>query len=96
MGECETGEKAREEKMKAVKERENCNLGFGKGARRCLGVSLARAEMMMVLVAVVARFEMRLFETDESDVAFQHDFQVAHAKLDSKGVRAMVMGRIQK
>jgi len=30
---------------------------------------------------------MTLWETDESDVAFVHDYQVAMAKLDSKGVR---------
>lgn len=34
--------------------------------------------------------KLELFETDESDVRQVHDFMVATAKLDTKGIRAYV------
>lgn len=34
--------------------------------------------------------ELRLFETDESDVALKHGFLFAMPRLDSKGVRVLV------
>ena len=55
-------------------------------------MNLAHAEMFLALAAM-ARFDMTLFETDLSDVEFQHDFHVAYSKLDSKGVRARVQGK---
>lgn len=67
-------------------------VAFGRGARKCIGINLAHAELYLT-IAAVARFDMTLFETDERDVKFQHDYQVAHPRLDSKGVRAMVLGR---
>lgn len=66
---------------------------FGKGSRRCLGANLAQAELYLA-VAAVARWDLELFETDEGDVRFVHDYQVAHPRLDSKGVRAWVKGRL--
>ena len=65
---------------------------FGKGSRKCLGINLAYAELYLA-IAAVANWDVELYQTDESDVTFQHDYQVAHAKLDSKGVRAIVKGR---
>ena len=64
-------------------------MAFGKGGRKCLGIELARAELYLVIAALVKSFEMTLWQTDESDVAFIHDYQVAMPKLDSKGVRIM-------
>jgi hypothetical protein len=62
---------------------------FGKGPRKCLGINLAHAELY-IAIAAVSKWNMELYETDESDVAFQHDYQIAQPKLDSCGVRAMV------
>jgi cytochrome P450 len=62
-------------------------MAFNKGGRKCVGIELARAELYLVVAALVKGFEMTLWETDESDVAFVHDYQVAMAKLDSKGVK---------
>jgi cytochrome P450 len=64
-------------------------MAFGKGGRKCLGIELARAELYLVTAALVRTFDMTLWQTDESDVAFVHDYQVAMPKLDSKGVRVM-------
>ena len=77
----------------AGKERQKYQFGFGGGSRKCLGIGLASAELTLVIAAVV-RYDMRLFETDASDVTFKHDCQVAHPKLDSKGIRAVVVGKI--
>ncbi|KAF8848110.1 cytochrome P450 [Acephala macrosclerotiorum] len=61
------------------RERRKFNIAFGKGRRKCLGIELA-----------LRGFDMTLWETDESDVAFVHDFHVTMPNFDSKGVRAMV------
>lgn len=62
---------------------------FGKGGRKCLGIELARAELYLVTAALVRSFEMALWKTDESDVAFEHDYHVAMPQLASKGVRVI-------
>ena len=36
---------------------------------------------------------LRLYDTDETDVAFAHDYQVGHPRLDSLGVQAIVLDR---
>ena len=69
--------------------RRKYQMAFNKGARNCIGINLAHAELFMV-IAAVARYELSLFETDGSDVEFRHDYHVAYPKLDSKGVRAIV------
>ncbi|KAH8590152.1 cytochrome P450 [Bisporella sp. PMI_857] len=68
-------------------------MAFNKGSRSCLGINLAHAEMFLV-IAAVARYDMKLYHTNETDVKFQHDFQVAFPKLGSKGVRAVVQGKL--
>lgn len=72
------------------RERRKYQMAFSKGGRICIGIELARAELYLVTAALVKRFDMKLFETDESDVAFVHDYQVAMPKMDSKGVRVIV------
>ena len=71
------------------RERKKFQMSFGKGGRKCLGIELARAELYLVTAALVRSFDMTLWETDESDVAFVHDYQVAMPRFDSKGVRVM-------
>ncbi|KAH6681450.1 cytochrome P450 [Halenospora varia] len=66
-------------------------MAFNKGSRSCVGINLAHAEMFLA-IAAVARYDMKLYQTDETDVKFQHDFQVAFPKRDSKGVRAVMNG----
>ncbi|KAL9620731.1 MAG: hypothetical protein Q9160_004744 [Pyrenula sp. 1 TL-2023] len=67
-------------------------MSFNKGSRQCIGINLAYAEIYLALAAA-ARFDWELFETDESDVRFKHDFHAAFPKLDSQGVRARVKAR---
>ncbi|KAK7612734.1 cytochrome P450 [Phyllosticta paracitricarpa] len=63
---------------------------FGKGDRNCLGLTLAMAELHLGLGTLFRKYELELFETDESDVKMAHDFFIAAPKLDSKGVRVRV------
>ena len=73
--------------------RRKFQMAFNKGGRNCVGINLAHAEPFLV-IAAVTRYELKLFETDASDVEFQHDYHVAYPKLDSKGVRATVERKV--
>lgn len=73
--------------------RRKYQLAFQKGGRNCIGINLAHAELFAVITRIV-RYEMELYQTDLSDVTFQHDYQVAYPKLDSKGVQAVVKGKL--
>lgn len=73
--------------------RRKYQMAFNKGGRNCIGINLAHAELFLV-IAAVARYELELFETDESDVEFQHDYQIAYPKLNTKGVRALVKRKV--
>ncbi|CAL5871025.1 uncharacterized protein PFLUO_LOCUS5267 [Penicillium psychrofluorescens] len=72
------------------RQRRKFNMAFSKGGRKCIGIELARAELYLVVAALVQRFDMTLWRTDASDVAFQYDYQVATPKLDSEGVQVKV------
>ncbi|KUJ11258.1 putative Trichodiene oxygenase [Mollisia scopiformis] len=72
--------------------RRRCMLSFMRGSRACVGMHLANAEMV-VAVAAIARWNMRLFETTDQDVAFCHDYHVLCPRLGSKGLRVKDLGR---
>ncbi|POS74505.1 hypothetical protein DHEL01_v207104 [Diaporthe helianthi] len=63
-------------------------------SRGCLGMHLADAEMAVV-VAAMARWEMRLYGTTAEDAEFLHDYHVMSPRLGSKGVRVEVVGRAE-
>jgi len=65
---------------------------FARGTRQCVGLNLAYAELYMTLAAVFwpGRFELELFETDQSDVETVHDFFNTSPRLDSKGMRVLI------
>ena len=75
------------------RERKRFQMAFTKGSRKCLGIELANAELCLVIAALVRSFDMTLYETDERDVSFEHDCQIAIPKMGSEGVRAMVKFR---
>ena len=62
---------------------------LGKGHRRCLGINVANAALSLVLHEIT-KYDMTLFETDERDIKFQHDYQISHPRLDSKGIQAVI------
>lgn len=65
-------------------------MAFGKGGRKCLGIELAHAELLLVTAALTRKFEMELWNMDESDVAFLHHWQVSRLNPKSEGIRVMV------
>ena len=78
----------------AVNLRKRSLLALGKGHRKCIGINLANAEMCLAL-AMFAGYEMGLFETEESDVKFAHDYQISHPRMGSRGVRVVVEGGVE-
>lgn len=75
-----------------VSRRRRSMLSFMRGPRICIGRHLANAEMA-VLLAAMARWNLELFETDEEDVRFKHDYHVMCPRLGSQGVRVKVKGK---
>lgn len=65
-------------------------MAFGRGARQCVGINLARAEMCICIAALVRRFDLQLFESDRRDVDFVHDLFLPGAESGRKGVRVLV------
>ncbi|KAK9423441.1 putative cytochrome p450 protein [Seiridium unicorne] len=69
-------------------------MSFGKGSRKCLGIELARAEMYLVTAALVQGFDMNLWKTEASDVAFVHDYHVSMPSIEFKGLEATMTALI--
>lgn len=65
-------------------------MSFGKGSRKCLGIELARAEMYLVTAALVQGFDMSLWKTEASDVAFVHDYHVSMPSFEFNGLEAII------
>lgn len=49
-------------------------VAFGHGTRSCLGYNLGYSMLYHNIAAVVLRFDMELFETDEDNVKILHDW----------------------
>lgn len=49
-------------------------------------------EAYITLAQIFRKFNLKLYETDRSDVEVAHDFWIPLAKLDSKGLRLQVVG----
>ena len=63
---------------------------FGRGPRVCVGMELAKAEVLLVAGNVFWKYELELEGTREVDVAFVHDFFGAWEGEGGKGVRVRV------
>ncbi|KAK5991438.1 Cytochrome P450 monooxygenase sdnE [Cladobotryum mycophilum] len=66
---------------------------FSRGARMCIGMNLAYAELYLAFAHVFSRFNFELHDTVEEDVIIKHDFFVGMADVDSKGIWAKVTGK---
>ncbi|KAI1365949.1 cytochrome P450 [Xylaria arbuscula] len=69
-------------------------VAFSRGARGCIGINLAYAELYAVVAAVFSRLELKLFETSRYDVQFASEGFIAYRPKDSKGVRVQVVSSI--
>ena len=66
---------------------------FSRGTRRCVGESLAYAEMYFTVAIVFRRFEFELYDVvRERDIDCARDAFVPVSKPESKGVRVKVIG----
>ncbi|KAL6249853.1 hypothetical protein RBB50_003709 [Rhinocladiella similis] len=65
-------------------------VGFGKGARSCIGLNLAQAVLYTGLATIFRNFAFELYETDVSDTVLAHDYFVPTVKLNTKGIRVKV------
>ncbi|KAJ0159761.1 Trichodiene oxygenase [Colletotrichum tanaceti] len=68
-------------------------LAFSKGSRSCLGMNLALCELNLCLTALALRVlpTMRLYDTTDEDVAYDHDMFVPVPKAGTTGVRAKMV-----
>ncbi|KAL3473218.1 cytochrome P450 [Aspergillus californicus] len=65
-------------------------VAFSKGSRQCIGMHLARSEILLVISSLLRRMRFELFETTIEDVRVVHDIFIPFVKMDSKGVRFLV------
>ncbi|KAJ5170027.1 uncharacterized protein N7500_002810 [Penicillium coprophilum] len=63
---------------------------FSKGSRQCIGIPLARAEILLAIATIFREFEMELYETTVDDVRIVRDMFNGHPRKGSKGVRVMI------
>ncbi|ORY07559.1 putative cytochrome P450 [Clohesyomyces aquaticus] len=65
---------------------------FGRGSRSCVGLNLARAELLMVVGNLFGKFNVRLADgVDRSDIEMAHDCFAPFVKSDSKGLNVDVL-----
>lgn len=62
---------------------------FGRGARACVGLELAKEELLLTTGNLFRRFDLELWETTEWDVSVQHDYFAPFGPKESKGVRVL-------
>ncbi|KAL8646237.1 MAG: hypothetical protein Q9210_006250 [Variospora velana] len=63
---------------------------FGKGARQCLGINLAYAELYMTIGTIFRRFELELFETTRETVQYGRDYFNAFPEKGCDGVKVAI------
>ncbi|KAF2717073.1 putative benzoate 4-monooxygenase cytochrome P450 [Polychaeton citri CBS 116435] len=68
-------------------------VAFSRGARMCIDMNLAYAEMYLACAVVLPRFDLKLVDTTHRDVKMVHDFFTGFPCLESKGVRVSVSKR---
>ncbi|KAI0839698.1 putative cytochrome P450 [Hypoxylon sp. FL0890] len=68
-------------------------ISFSRGSRQCVGINLAHAELFMVTSLLFRRLgpRLKLYETRLDDVEVLHDFFLPTPKLDSKGIRVLLV-----
>lgn len=68
---------------------------FNRGPRQCVGMELAKAELYACTAALVAQFDLELFDTVfERDVKAKRDHFIPKPGPDSRGIRIKVRKRL--
>lgn len=78
-----------------LKEMHRYFVPFSKGSRSCVGMELAKMELMLTAGNVFQKFggEMRLWNTTGKDVSWAYDFFAPYIAVDSKGLRVKINSR---
>ncbi|KAH7398615.1 putative cytochrome P450 [Phaeosphaeria sp. MPI-PUGE-AT-0046c] len=65
---------------------------FSKGSRSCLGIDVAKMELVLTAGNVFHQLgrEMRLWDTTERDVSWAYDFFAPYIPIDAKGLRVKI------
>lgn len=63
---------------------------FGRGTRQCIGLDLAKSELLLMAGNLFHRFDLELYQTTARDVSIAHDYFAPFGPKDSKGVRVTV------
>jgi cytochrome P450 len=84
----------REEKSSGATSLQRYFIPFSRGARMCIGINLAYAELYLTTAMVFSQFDFELHDTSRKDVQLNHDFFVGMPYLESKGVRVEVVKKI--
>jgi cytochrome P450 len=66
-------------------------VAFSRGARGCIGINLAYAELYPAVAALFSRLELSLYKTSGRDVEFASDGFISYRPKDSQGVRVQVV-----
>ncbi|KZL87543.1 cytochrome p450 oxidoreductase [Colletotrichum incanum] len=76
---------------KQRRELDKAFIAFSKGTRKCLGMSLAYAELHLALAAVILRVvpRMQLYDTTKREIEYDHDLAVP-VPVSTRGVRVKI------
>jgi cytochrome P450 len=73
-----------------IKQLSRYMVAFSRGGRICLGMTMAYAEIYTAAATLLRRFDLSLYETDQSNVEFYQDFITPQPRPGSLGVRVLV------
>lgn len=75
-----------------LKEMNRYFVPFSKGSRSCVGIEVAKMELVLTVGNVFQKLgkDMRLFETTQRDLSWAYDFFAPYIPLDSKGLRVKI------
>ena len=67
---------------------------FGRGARMCVGMNLAWAELYLTIAVLLTSVEMELVDTTARDVTVDAEYFIGTLPVDSKGIRVKIRGKV--
>lgn len=65
---------------------------FSRGARSCIGINLAHAELYLAVASFFTYVDMELYETSARDIEVVSEGFIGYRPADSKGIRVRVLG----
>ena len=71
-------------------------VAFGKGSCNCIGMHIAYAQFYMSIAAVMERYTLEMYQTDEKDVTPSRDLFTAGVGVESEGIKVIVHGTEEK